>query len=69
LLDSPDITLVAVYEKLVPTRSYIHVEKRFQVFDVLVLYTEESVETLRRKFQFSKIAQILSGYLLIRLNL
>lgn len=50
LLDSPDIALVAVYEKLISASSYAHVQKRFQILDILVLNAKKCVQSLRRKF-------------------
>ena len=47
LLDRLDVAFVAVYENLVPTRTDINFEQRFEIFDVLILYAEKRVEALR----------------------
>ena len=49
---------IAVDQQLVAACTDAHVEKRFEVFDVLILNAEKRVEALRWKFEFSKIAQI-----------
>src|SRR5215212_8574764 len=58
-LNGVDIAWVAVYQQFIAASADIHVQKGFEVFDVLVLNTEQRVQTLRRELQFSKIIQIL----------
>ncbi len=57
-LDRFDITRFAVDQQLVSASADVHVQKRFEIFDVLVLNAEKRVEALRRKLEFSKIVQI-----------
>ena len=46
LLDGLDIALVAVNEQLIAARADIHIEQRFEIFDVLILNAEKRVESL-----------------------
>ena len=58
LLDGLDVARITIDQQLVTTSTDVHIEKRFEIFDVLILYTEQRVQALGRKFEFLKIAQI-----------
>ena len=60
LLDGFYVAFVAVDEELIAAGADVHIEQRFEVFDVLILYAKERVEALGRKFQFSEIAQFIN---------
>jgi len=45
--DGLDIRLIAVNQQFIAACSDINVEKRFEIFDVLILYAEKRVEALR----------------------
>jgi hypothetical protein len=59
--DRLDVARVAIDQQLIPTRTDAHVEERFKIFNVLILYAEQRVKTLRRQLEFAEIAQILSS--------
>ena len=50
LLYRLDIARIAVYQQFVSASADTYIQKRFKVFDVLVLYAEKRVQTLGRKF-------------------
>ena len=47
LLDGLDVALVAVDQQLVAAGADAHVQQRFEIFDVLILYAEKRVQALR----------------------
>ena len=59
LLDRLDIARIAVYQQFIAACPDTDVEQRFEIFDVLILYTKQSVQALGWKFEFLKIAQIM----------
>jgi hypothetical protein len=53
LFDSFDITRIAIDQKLISASTDAHVEKRFEILDILILDAEKRVKALWRKFEFS----------------
>jgi len=46
LFNGLNICLISVDKQLIAACSYINVEQRFEIFDVLILYAEKRVEAL-----------------------